>query len=249
MNFNRLMKSNNPMIKEKVVTGGSPITRAGEGSMTVSGGVNKSFILFGLMLMTGAVGFMAPSKLFMYGGIFGGMAISFLASRSPEKSAMWAPLFALVYGLFVGTITAMYGGMYDGVVFQAVTITMSIFFAMLFLYKSGLITVTDKFRSIIMTLMGGIMVLYLVSFGMSMFGFDMPFLHDQSLIGVGISCAIALVASLKLLVDFDNFDRGANSGSPKYMEWYISMGLLFTLIWLYTEILYIVSALSGLGSD
>ncbi len=245
MNFNRLMKSNNPMIKEKVVTGSSPITRAGEGSMTVSGGANKSFILFGLMLMTGAVGYTMPSQLFMYGGIFGGMAISFLASRSPEKSSMWAPLFALVYGLAIGTITAIYGARYNGIIFQAVTITMSIFFAMLFLYKSGLITVTDKFRSVIMTLMGGIMILYLVSFGMHMFGYDMPFLHDQSMIGIGISCVIALVASLKLLVDFDNFDRGAKSGAPSYMEWYISMGLLFTLIWLYTEILYIVSAFMG----
>ena len=245
MNFNRLMKSNNPMIKEQVVTGGSPITRTGEGSMTVSGGANKSLILFGLMLMTAVVGFTMPSQLFMYGGIFGGMAISFIASRSPEKSSIWAPLFALVYGLAIGTITAIYGARYNGIIFQAVTITMSIFFAMLFLYKSGLITVTDKFRSVIMTLMGGIMILYLVSFGMHMFGYDMPFLHDQSMIGVGISCVIALVASLKLLVDFDNFDRGAKSGSPKYMEWYISMGLLFTLIWLYTEILYIVGALMG----
>jgi len=238
------MKSNNPMIKEEVVTGNSPITRA-DGSMTISGSINKSFILFGLMLMTAVVGFMFPSKLFMYGGIFGGMAISFIASRNVEKSSTWAPLFALVYGLAIGTISAIYGGMFDGIVFQAVTITMSIFFAMLFLYKSGLITVTDKFRSVIMTMMGGIMILYLVSFGMYMFGMDMPYLHDQSPIGIGISLVIALVASLKLLVDFDNFDRGVRAGSPNYMEWYISMGLLFTLIWLYTEILYLVSAFMG----
>jgi len=245
MNFDRLTKSNNPMIKEKVVTGSSPITRSGESSMTLQGSVNKSFMLFGLLLVTAFVGYTAPSKMFMYGGIFGGMAISFIASMKPEKSAIWAPLFALVYGLAIGTISAIYASMYNGIIFHAVTITLSIFFAMLFLYKSGLITVTDKFRSVIMTLMGGIMILYLVSFGMHLFGYDMPFLHDQSPIGIGISLVIALVASLKLLVDFDNFDRGVKAGAPNYMEWYISMGLLFTMIWLYTEILYLVSAFMG----
>lgn len=245
MNFDRLTKSNNPLLKE-AVSGSSPITRPGSGAMTISGGINKSFMLFGILLVVGAYAYMNPHPYFMIGGILAGIVISFLNSRDLSKSAIYAPLFAVAYGLFTGAITASYAAAYSGIIFHAVTITLSIFFSMLFLYKSGLITVTDKFRSVIMTLTGGIMLLYIVSLGMYyMFGFDMPFLHDQTPIGIGISVVIAIVASMKLLVDFDNFDRGARSGAPEYMEWYISKGLLFTTIWLYTEILFIVSNFMG----
>jgi len=245
MNFDRLMKSNNPLIKEETVSGSSPITRTGSGTMTIAGGINKSLMLFGILLVVGAYAFMNPHPYMMMGGVIAGMVISFLNSRDLSRSAIYAPLFAAAYGLFAGALTAMYAAAYSGIIFHAVTITLSIFFSMLFLYKSGLITVTDKFRSIVMTLVGGIMLLYLVSFGMYLFGYDMPFLHDQTPIGIGISIVISIVASMKLLVDFDNFDRGEKSGSPEYMEWYISKGLLFTTIWLYSEILFIVSNFMG----
>ena len=235
------------MIKEETVSGRSPITTPGGGAMTMSGSINKCLMLFGILLVTGAYAFLNPHPYFMIGGVIAGMGISFLNSRDLSKSAIYAPLFAIAYGLFAGALTAMYNARFNGIIFHAVTITMSIFFAMLFLYKSGLITVTDKFRSVIMTLMGGIMLLYLVSFGMYLFGYNMPFLHDQTPIGIGISLVIAIVASLKLLVDFDNFDRGVKSGAPEYMEWYISNGLLFTTIWLYSEILFLLS--NFLGSE
>jgi len=245
MNFDRLTKSNNPMIKEEVVSGRSPIERAGGGVMTMSGSINKCLMLFGILLVVGGYAYMNPHPYFMMGGVIAGMVISFINSRDLSKSAIYAPLFTAAYGLFAGALTAMYAAAYNGIIFHAVTITLSIFFSMLFLYKSGLITVTDKFRSVIMTAMGGIMILYLVSFGMYMFGYNMPFLHDQTPIGIGISLVIAIVASLKLLVDFDNFDRGVKSGSPEYMEWYISKGLIFTTIWLYSEVLFLVSNFMG----
>lgn len=239
----RLTKSNNPMIKEEVLKGN--ITNDRQEVMTIQGGVNKSFVLFAVLLMAAFVGYSAPSKLFMIGGSIGGFIVSIIASRDLKRSNIWAPLFAGLYGLAVGSITYLYGAMYNGIVFHAITITFAIFFTMLTLYKSGLIQVTEKFRSVIMTAMGAIMLLYIVSFVLSLFSIDMPFLHDQSMIGVGISMGIVVIASLKLLVDFDNFDKGAAFGSPKYMEYYIAMGLLFTMIWLYTEILYILSYFMG----
>lgn len=239
----RLNKSNNPMIKEEVLRGNTTNDR--QEVMTIQGGVNKTFILFAVLLMAAFVGYSAPSQLFMIGGSIGGFIVSIIAAKDLKRSNIWAPLFAGLYGLAIGSITFMYGAMYDGIVFHAITITLAIFFTMLTLYKSGLIVVTEKFRSVIMTAMGAIMLLYIVSFGLSMFGIDMPYLHDQSMIGVGISMGIVVIASLKLLVDFDNFDRGAKFGSPKYMEYYIGMGLLFTMIWLYTEILYILSYFMG----
>ena len=214
--------------------------------MTVQGGVNKSFVLFGVLLMTFFVGYSTPNPLFMYGGMIGGFIVSIIMSRDLQRSNIWAPLFAGLYGLAIGAISAIYANVFgDNIIFHAVTLTFAIFFSMLTLYKSGLITVTEKFRSIIMMATGAIMLLYIVSFVLSLFSIDMPFLHDQSMIGIGISMAIVVVASLKLLVDFDNFDRGAKFGSPKYMEYAIAAGLLFTMIWLYTEILWLLSAMSG----
>lgn len=243
MNLDRLNKSNNPMIKEEVLKGN--ITNNRQEVMTVQGGVNKSFVLFGVLLMAFFVGYTAPSQLFMYGGMIGGFVVSIIASRDLQRSNIWAPLFAGLYGLAIGTMSFLYGQMYDGIVFHAVTLTFAIFFTMLTLYKSGLITVTEKFRSVIMMATGAIMLLYIVSFVLSLFSIDMPFLHDQSMIGIGLSMGIVVIASLKLLVDFDNFDRGEKFGSPKYMEYYIAMGLLFTMIWLYTEILWLLSNFMG----
>ncbi len=240
MNLDRLNKSNNPMIKEEVLR--ENMTNNRQEVMTVQGGVNKSFLLFGVLLMTFYVGYASPSPLFMYGGMIGGFIVSIIASRDLKRSNIWAPLFAGLYGLAIGAISNYYNARFDGIVFHAVTITFAIFFTMLTLFKSGLITVTEKFRSIIMMATGAIMLLYIVSFVLSMFSINMPFLHEQSMMGIGISGVIVVIASLKLLVDFDNFEKGEQFGSPKYMEYYIAMGLLFTMIWLYTEILWLLSA-------
>ena len=243
MNFDRLNKSNNPMIKEEVLRGNTTNNR--QEVMTVQGGINKSFVLFGVLLLTFFVGYSAPSQLFMMGGMIGGFIVSIIMSRDLKRSNIWAPLFAGLYGLAIGAMSALYAYAYDGIIIHAVTITFAIFFTMLTLYKSGLIKVTEKFRSVIMMATGAIMLLYIVSFVLSLFSINMPFLHEQSMIGIGISLVIVVIASLKLLVDFDNFDRGEKFGSPKYMEYAVAAGLLFTMIWLYTEILWLLSVVMG----
>jgi len=232
------------MIKEEGLKGNTTGNR--QEVMTVQGGVNKTFVLFGVLLMAAYAGFMAPSQLFMIGGFMGGFVVSIIMSRDLKRSHIWAPLLAGLYGLAVGSISAVYGSLFDGIVFQAITLTLAIFFTMLMLFKSGLIKVTEKFRSVIMIATGAIMLLYLVEFVLGyFFTIDVPYLHDQSMMGIGISLVIVVIASLKLLVDFDNFERGERFGSPKYMEYAVGAGLLFTMIWLYTEILYLLSAFMG----
>ena len=240
-----LFESNNPMVKEEVLRRNTTQERLDV--MTVQGGVNKSFVLFGVLLMAFYVGYAMPNTLFMYGGMIGGFIVSIIAAKDTQRSAIWAPLFAGLYGLAIGAISYFYASIYNGIIFHAVTLTFAIFFAMLTLYKSGLITVTERFRSIILMATGAIMLMYIISFVLSFFSIDFPFLHDRDAIGIGISLAIVAIASLKLLVDFDNFDKGAQMGSPKYMEWYIAMGFIFTMIWLYMEILWLLS--NFLGDD
>lgn len=209
--------------------------------MTVQGAVNKSLILGFIMLVTAVFAFQAPNPLFMWGGAIGGLVIVLIASFKPQYSGTLAPIYAGLEGLFVGAISAIYASAYNGIVFQAVTLTMAVFFIMLFIYKAGIIKVTNKLRSGVIMATGAIFVVYLLSWVLSMFGINMPYLHEGGMIGIGISLLIIGVAAMNLLLDFDNFDKGEQYGAPKYMEWFSAMGLLITLVWLYIEILRLIA--------
>jgi uncharacterized YccA/Bax inhibitor family protein len=92
---------------------------------------------------------------------------------------------------------------------------------------------------------GGVALVYLVSIVLSLFGADLPFLHDASPIGALISLVIVGVAAFNLLLDFDFVERGVAAGAPKQVEWYAAFGLLVTIIWLYIELLRLLAILSG----
>lgn len=245
-------ESSNPVLKEeafqkashKTVEGNSFIQTAG-GSMTVQGAINKTFILAFIMLLTAWVGFVNPSSLLIWGGAIAGLIVVFIASSRPHLSPTLAPLYAGLEGLFVGGISAMYSSMFDGIIFQAVTLTMAVLFTMLFIYKSGIIKVTSKLRTGIFMATGAIALVYILNIVLSLFGVNMPFLHDTGALGIGISLVIIGVAAMNLLLDFDNFEKGEQHGAPSYMEWFSAMGLLITLVWLYIEILRLVAIFSS----
>jgi len=121
---------------------------------------------------------------------------------------------------------------------QAVMLTAGVFFALLFAYKTRLIRATENFKLGVFAATGGIAVLYLVNIV-----FGMPFLHDSGPIGIGISLVIVVVAALNLVLDFDFIEEGSKRGAPKYMEWYGAFGLIVTLVWLYLELLRLLSKL------
>ncbi len=259
--LDRFSKSNNPMMKEELYKMNRPMEAdhvlddgmvdvpVGK-TMTVNGAVNKTFMLFGIMLLGAAVGFMFPGVFFSnpivaFGVAIGGAIIYYITAKNPARAPTLAPLFAVVEGLLVGAITAYYILAYNGIVFNAVTLTMGILFMMLTLYKAGVVKVTDKFRAGVSMAVGAVMLLYLVSWVLTLLGISIPFLHTGGPIGIGISAVIIVIASLNLLLDFDTFEKGEKYGAPEYMEWFSAMGLLFTLIWLYLEILRLLSFLSS----
>ena len=246
MSKRNIFESNNPMMKDSILDSGI-VGSQSVPAMTVSGAVNKTFLLGIFMFMSALVSayftMTTGTMMLIYGGFIGGAIISFVAAKNLEKSSTFAPMFAVFEGLAVGGMSIIYASLFDGIIFQAVSLTLAILFTMLTLYKTGMIKVTERLRNIIMTAVGAIMVVYLIEFVLHLVGINVPFLHDQSPIGIGISLVIVGVASFKLLIDFDNFDKGEQHGLPNYMEWYYGMGLLFTLIWLYLEILYLLSAL------
>lgn len=244
------LESRNPVLQEKAFQNASRETLdsglivKGE-KMTVQGAINKTFILAGIMLLTAWVGFMNPNPLFIWGGAIAGFIVVLIASSRPQNSPTLAPIYAALEGLFVGGVSAMYAQFFDGIIFQAVTLTMAVLFTMLFIYKAGIIKVTNKLRSGIYMATGAIALVYIVNIVLSFFGINMPYLHDASPIGIGISLLIIGVAAFNLLLDFDNFEKGEQYGAPAYMEWFSGMGLLITLVWLYIEILRLVAIFSS----
>ena len=160
----------------------------------------------------------------------------------PRISPFGAPIYAAVEGVVLGSISAVYTMKFgDSIVLNAVLLTISILFAMLVLYATRVVKVTDKFRTGVMAATLGIMVMYLVVFLLNMFGVTVPYIHQGGTIGIIISAVVIVVAALNLLLDFDLIENGVRSQAPKYMEWYTAMGLMLTLVWLYLEILRFVS--------
>ena len=240
---NSFFESNNPILGEETYQKAARAAGHDQSVMTVNGAVNKSLILGVILMATASISWTMPSPIFLWGGLIGGIICVLVSTFRPQYSAITAPLYAVFEGLCLGALSAFYAGLFNGIILQALTLTIGLLFLMLFLYKTGVIKVTEKLRSGIMMATGAIALVYIVSMVLRMFGINMPYLHQGGMIGIGISLVIIGVASMNLLLDFDNFEKGAQYGAPKFMEWYSAMGLLVTLVWLYLEIIRLLSRL------
>lgn len=243
---NDFFTSRNPVLKEKTFEKTSQTAQMSHVDyvpMTLSGAINKTLILFSILLVTSALSFLNPSTFLMIGGAVCGLIAVLVASFKPHTSAIAAPVYAGFEGLFVGSITAVYAQLYDGIVMQAVLLTFSCMLIMLMLYKFEIIKVTEKLKSGIIMATGTVFVVYLMAFAFSMFGVNIPYLHEGGLMGIGFSVLVIGVAAMNLLLDFDMFEKGVESRSPQYMEWFCGMSLMITLVWLYVEFLRLLSKL------
>jgi len=238
-------ESSNPVMTEEAFKNIGQAIDINEEKMTVAGAVNKSFLLGAVLLAAAAFSFTYPSSILTWGGAIAGLIIVIIATRKIENSATWAPLYAVCEGFFVGGISAMYASAFGGIIMQAVILTFAVFFAMLAIYKSGLIKVTKSFRTGVMMATFGIFGFYMVAMVLGFFGVHLPFLHEAGPLTLIISLGILAVASLNLLLDFDLFEKGEQQGAPTYMEWFAAMGLIITLVWIYIEILRILAIFSG----
>ena len=247
-----LFQSGNPTLTEKIFNSSATRNAELQGVMSVRGTMNKfGFML--LMLMGAATytwnlyqtGNPGQMQTLMYVGIFGGMIAAFAIIFKPTWAPYIAPLYGLLEGLFIGGISAVMNDMfaknYPGLVMQAVGLTFGVAIAMFLLYNFRVIRATEKFKSILFAATLGIGIFYLLTIVFRLFGVDMPFMYDSSLLGIGISLFIVAIAALNLIMDFDMIEKGADAGAPKYMEWYGAFGLMVTIVWLYIEILKLLS--------
>ena len=240
------MRSGNPVLADQTFRD----TRVayGEEVMTVQGTVNKTMLALAVLVVAAAytwnLGVGNPRvPVLTTVGVFGGLAAALATSFRPTWAPISAPIYAALEGLALGGISVSFEARYPGMVSQAVFLTFGTLGALLLAYRSGLIPVTDNVRLGIAAATGGIMVVYLVGFVMSFFGAHIPLIHGSGMMGIGFSLLVVGVAALNLVLDFDFIERGAAGGAAKYMEWYGAFALLVTLVWLYLEMLRLLSKL------
>ena len=178
-------------------------------------------------------------------GAIGGLVVALITVFKKQWSPVTAPAYALLEGLFIGAFSAMMEARFPGIVLQAVGLTFGTLASLLVAYRSGLIRVTENFKLGVVAATGGIALLYLVDIAMGFFGHSVGFIHQSSLLGIGFSVVVVIIAALNLVFDFDFIERGVEQGAPKYMEWFAAFGLMVTLVWLYLEILRLLSKLNS----
>lgn len=218
--------------------------------MTLAGTINKSLILFLLLTASATVIWwmtfngMNPIAATI-GGAVVGLLLVVISAFKPQLSPYLAPGYALFEGLFIGGISAIFEAKYPGIVLQAVSATLVTFLVCLGLYKYQIVKVTEQFKSVVLAATLAIGTYYLIAWLFSMFTSFTPVHHGNSMMSIGISVFVIVIAALNLFLDFDRIEQGVQQKMPKYMEWYGAMGLMITLVWLYIEFLRLLSKLSS----
>tara|TARA_X000000368_G_scaffold87280_1_gene66362 strand:- start:228 stop:956 length:729 start_codon:yes stop_codon:yes gene_type:complete len=238
------MRSANPALNNNTFKNTGRFS--GTQAMTIDGTVNKTALGL-LLLMTSAIyswnspgealGWFVPITIFTF--------ILLIITIFNKKAAPYTvPLYCLAEGVVLGGISKFADNMFSGIASQAMGITFGILAALLILYKSKLIAVTDNFRLGVVSATFGVFIIYILSLIFPLFGknFMAPF-FENDIWGIGFSLFVIGIASMNLVLDFDFIEKGVENGAPKYMEWYGAFGLMITLIWLYVEILNLLMKL------
>ena len=184
----------------------------------------------------------AVAPLILVGAI-GGLLVALLTIFVKKIAGYTSPVYALLEGVAIGGISAFYEAKFPGIVIQAVGLTFGTLACLLLAYRSGLIRASENFKLGVVAATGAIALLYVVNLVMGLFGHSIGFIHDSGPIGIVFSLVVVTVAAFNLVLDFDFIEQGVAQGAPKYMEWYGAFGLLVTLVWLYLEILRLLSKL------
>lgn len=242
----KMMRSSNPALSEKAFI--STSVSGTEEKMTIQGTVNKTGLLLLCVVLAASFTWQqytlgnSTSSWMLLGGI-GGFITALITIFKKHLSPITAPIYATCEGLFLGAISAMFETSYPGIVVQAVFLTFGTLLCLLMAYKSGLIKVTENFKLGLVAATGGVAIFYVISFVLSIFGIHFAPIYGSGFIGIGFSLIVVTIAALNLVMDFDFIEKGAENGGPKYLEWYGAFGLVVTLIWLYLEILRLLSKL------
>ena len=222
----------------------TPAASLRTGRMTIDDVVARTAIMFAVLVTVGAVAWslnLGSGALLL--GFLGGFVLAMVNAFSKTVKPAMAIAYAAFQGLALGTISSMYNTVYDGIVSQAILVTISAFAGMLFAFKSGRIRVTPKFTKVLMTALIGYLVLAVVSLVSS-------FITGTSVYSLGgfgliIATGGMVLAAFFLILDFYSIQKGIAAGAPESESWRAAFGLMVTIVWLYLEVLRVLSILRG----
>ena len=241
-----MIKSGNPALSKK--TFDDLKSKTGE-IMTLDGAVNKIAMSLAILLFAAYYTYTNALMSFIGVGFGGGFIVALVTIFKKEWAPITVPIYAILEGLALGSFSKLFADIFEpGIVPQAISLTLGILIALLFAYKTKIIKVTENFKLGLFAATAGIAVVYLISFLISFFGgTGLPIMNPRnaSMLSIGFSLFVVVIASLNLVMDFDFIEKGVENSAPKYMEWYSAFGLLLTLIWLYVEILRLLAKLSS----
>jgi uncharacterized YccA/Bax inhibitor family protein len=237
------LRSGNPVLTKNTINSGLDVSE----TMTINGTVNKTAISLFLLIGTGYFTFDVINPIILIVCGIGGFITAIVTVFKKQWAPITVPIYAILEGGLLGGVSFMYNSMYNGIVTDAIFLTVGILLSLLFAYRSGLIKPTENFKLGIFAATGGIAIVYIINMVMGFFGSSMGVMQidNASPMSIGFSVVVVIIAALNLVLDFDFIEEGAESGAPKYMEWYGAFGLLVTLIWLYLEILRLLAKLNS----
>ncbi|MCC7052470.1 MAG: Bax inhibitor-1/YccA family protein [Gemmatimonadaceae bacterium] len=247
------MRASNPVLSRLAEAARDTLSSTVRGdAMTRAGTAGKAGLLLALCVFSasftwsqvagGNMGIVMPALL--VGGL-GGFIMALVVSFKPNTAPITAPIYAVLEGLLLGAISALYNLRFAGLPQQAVMLTFAVALGVFALYRLNIIKATAGFRRMIVGATIGIAVFYLVNLVLSLFNVNMGYSMSSSPIAIGINLVIAGVAAMNLVLNFDDIDQAVRMGAPKSMEWYGAFGLMVTLVWLYLELLRLLSRLQG----
>ncbi len=227
---------------------------------TISGVVSKTALAMSMAVIAGAGGAAVTSAYpqtvwaFLIGSLVATLVVYLAIYSNPARAVWGAPVYAIAEGALLGSMATMLDGVLKaatgtaaigGLGLQALIITLCIGVSMLAVYKAGWIRPNRTFRSVMLVLTMGVALTYMVGFALSFFSIQIPFLSLSSAleggraawIGIGINVFILILASLWLVIDFQQIEEGTSMGMPQHMEWYFAFALMVTLVWIYLEAL------------
>lgn len=219
--------------------------------MTIEGTVSKIFMLFACLLAGAAISvyslFTSPSLVpaMMIGGALIGLILVVATCFNVRIAKYTAAPYALMEGLVLGAFSAFFEAQWHGIILQAILGTFAVLFVMLMLYKARMIQYTDRFAAVLKTSLLSILAIYLIQFVASFFGRGIPLIWEAGIVGIGFSLFVVVVAAMALIQDFFFIENASRNMLDKDYEWYGAMGLMITLVWLYTEILRLLAKLNS----
>ncbi len=235
----------NPALFEKNLRNSFNELSENDHVMTINGTILKTCLLGIFMAVTFTytwylqlTGFGDKAIMLYKGGLFGGLILALFICFGPKNKSLivTTPLYALCEGLVLGYFSAIANNFYPGIAPQAALGTIFALFGMFFLYKTGMVKATEKFRMVIYNSTFAIFGIYLIQFILGFFNIVIPQIFSNSLIGIVFSIVIIAIASFNLIVDFDNIEKFSHKLNKNF-EWYFGFSLMVTIIWMYIEIL------------